>query len=90
MKSPLYYSVRPVLEALVAIHTPPWYPPPILPRHNVTEPYRTLVLSFLWLTNRLLPLFYAEPLLGRRLPASIEMLYTLVIIHVGLFVIRVR
>jgi hypothetical protein len=38
----------------------------------------------------LLPLFYAEPLLGRRLPASMEMLYTLVIIHVGLFVIRVR
>lgn len=27
-----------------------------------------------------MPLFYAEPLLGRRLPASMEMLYTLVII----------
>jgi hypothetical protein len=38
----------------------------------------------------LLPLFYAEPLLGHRLPASMEMLYTLVIIHLGLFVIRVR
>lgn len=31
----------------------------------------------------LMPLFYAEPLLGRRLPASMEMLYTLVVIHMG-------
>lgn len=38
----------------------------------------------------LMPLFYAEPLLGRRLPASMEMLYTLVIIHIGLFVIRTK
>jgi len=37
-----------------------------------------------------MPLFYAEPLLGRRLPASMEMLHTLVIIHIGLFVIRTK
>jgi len=38
----------------------------------------------------LMPLFYIEPLLGRRLPASMEMLYTLVVIHIRLFVIRAK
>lgn len=33
---------------------------------------------------------YVESLLGRRLPASVEMLYTLVVIHIGLFVIRAK
>ncbi len=38
----------------------------------------------------LLPLFYEEALLGHKLPASLEMLYTLVIIHVSLFLIRAK
>jgi hypothetical protein len=38
----------------------------------------------------LMPLFYVESLLGSRMPASMEMLYTLVVIHIGLFVIRAK
>jgi hypothetical protein len=48
-----------------------------------------LVCAFIVIFG-LMPLFYVEPLLGRRLPASMEMLYTLVIIHIGLFVIRTK
>ncbi len=51
---------------------------------------RPSLLSALILCFGLIPLFYEEALLGRKLPASLEMLYTLVIIHVSLFLIRAK
>ena len=48
------------------------------------------ILSALILCCGLVPLFYEEALLGRKLPAAMEMLYTLVIIHVSLFLIRAK
>jgi hypothetical protein len=51
---------------------------------------RPSLISALILCGGLLPLFYEEALLGRKLPASLEMLYTLVIIHVSLFLIRAK
>jgi hypothetical protein len=51
---------------------------------------RPSLLSALILCFGLVPLFYEESLLGRKLPASFEMLYTLVIIHISLFLIRAK
>lgn len=51
---------------------------------------RPSLLSAVILCGGLVPLFYEEALLGRKLPASFEMLYTLVIIHVSLFLIRAK
>jgi hypothetical protein len=51
---------------------------------------RPSLISGLILGFGLLPLFYEEALLGRKLPASFEMLYTLIIIHVSLFLIRAK
>jgi hypothetical protein len=51
---------------------------------------RPSLVSALILGFGLLPLFYEEALLGRKLPASFEMLYTLIIIHVSLFLIRAK
>jgi hypothetical protein len=52
--------------------------------------FRPGLLSALILLIGLAPLFYEEAILGRKLPASIEMLYTLVVIHVCLFLIRAK
>jgi hypothetical protein len=51
---------------------------------------RPSLLSAFILCFGLLPLFYEDALLGRKLPASFEMLYTLIIIHVSLFLIRTK
>ena len=51
---------------------------------------RTSLISAIILCFGLIPLFYEEALLGRKLPASFEMLYTLVIIHISLFLIRAK
>jgi len=51
---------------------------------------RPSLLSAFILCFGLIPLFYEESLLGRKLPASLEMLYTLIIIHVSLFLIRAK
>lgn len=51
---------------------------------------RPAIACALILCLGLIPLFYEESLLGRRLPASMEMLYTLVVIHISLFLIRAK
>jgi hypothetical protein len=51
---------------------------------------RPSLISAIILCFGLVPLFYEEALLGRKLPASFEMLYTLVIIHISLFLIRAK
>lgn len=62
-----------------------------LERHEACEAfYWSRVFCTLIVVFGLVPLFYVEPLLGRRIPASMEMLYTLVVIHLGLFVIRTK
>ncbi|WP_447980065.1 hypothetical protein [Candidatus Nitrospira bockiana] len=57
-------------------------------RFSLTRRFTPAVICTVILCVGLAPLFYEEELLGRRLPASMEMLYTLVVIHVSLFVIR--
>jgi len=52
--------------------------------------FRPGLISALILLVGLAPLFYEEAILGRKLNASLEMLYTLVVIHICLFLIRAK